>query len=322
MATNSYFNSRNFIDVLLDGSNAPPQRKIGGAFLYEDTTTYLFSRTNYGKSLLVFQLAYAAATGTSVAQCGALHNDCPPMKVVVLDLELSDSDLFKRHGIVLRDNDPLVRENLHYLHEKIENPMMIGHQLLEKIEPAIVEHNARLVIIDNISKLLPDSLKHDQVALVVSFLDRIRQRTGASVLAVGHTTKGNPRVAVQPNDYFGSSMLWNFFKELFFIDTTTDGKFFLCHAKTKSKERYNETVPVFTLGEHPVVGVGFNYEALMPLADIQLPFALQPNITRRKINLKHFRNEISILDRSGVSRSTIAELLGVSRSSIYHLLDN
>jgi hypothetical protein len=57
MNTSSYFNSRNFIDVLLDGSNAPPQRKIGSAFLYEDTTTYLFSRTNYGKSLLVFQLA-------------------------------------------------------------------------------------------------------------------------------------------------------------------------------------------------------------------------------------------------------------------------
>ncbi len=322
MKTDTYFNSRNFIDVLLDGSNAPPQRKIGGAFLYEDTTTYLFSRTNYGKSLLVFQLAYAAATGTSVANCEALHNDCGPMKVVVLDLELSDRDLFTRHGVVLRDNDPLVKENLVYLHEKIENPMTIGYALLEKIEPAINEHNARLVIIDNITRLLPDSLKHDNVAVVVSFLDRIRQRTGASVLAVGHTTKGNPRVAVQPNDFFGSSMLWNFFKELFFIDATNDGRFFLCHAKTKSKEHYTDTVPVFTLGDHPVVGVGFNYEMMMPLSEIQLPFALQTDKAKRKINLKHFRNEISLLDRSGVSRVTIAELLGVSRGTIYKLLDN
>ena len=55
MYTNSYFKSRNFIDLLVDGSNAPLQRKIGGAFLLEDTTTYIFSRTNYGKSFLAFQ---------------------------------------------------------------------------------------------------------------------------------------------------------------------------------------------------------------------------------------------------------------------------
>jgi len=143
------------------------------------------------------------------------------------------------------------------------------------------------------------------------------------VLAVGHTTKGNPRVAVQPNDYFGSSMLWNFFKELFFIDTTTDGKFFLCHAKTKSKERYNETVPVFTLGEHPVVGVGFNYEALMPLSDIQLPFALQPNNAGiKKRNLRDYKSEVSVLHRSGSSIARIADIFGVSRGTVYNLIDD
>lgn len=322
MSKNSYFNSRNCIDVMLDGSKAPPQRKIGGAFLYEDTTTYLFSRTNYGKSLLVFQLAYAAATGTGIANCEALKNEFPPMKVAVVDLELSDRDLFKRHGAVLKNNDPLARENLFYLHEKIENKKNLGFDLVDKIEPAILEHNASLVIIDNITCLLPDSLRHDNVMIVVSWLDMIRKRTGASVLAVGHTTKGHPRLAIQPNDFFGSSMLQNFFKELFYIDATNDGRFFLCHSKTKSEECYVDTVPVFTRGKHPVVGVGFNYEAMMPLAEVQLPFALQPDKVRRKINLKHFRNEIAILDREGVSRATIAELLGVSRTSIYNLLDN
>ena len=272
--------------------------------------------------MLVFQLAHAAATGTSLAPCAALQNECPPMKVLVVDLELDDRELYKRHALVLEKNDPLIRENLSYLHEKIENPMMIGFDLLAKIEQAAVDHNARLVIIDNMSKLLPDSLKPDMVTFIVSALRRIRQRTGASMLVIGHTTKGNPRIAIQPTDYFGSSMVQNFFSELCYLDQTKDGRFFLCHTKTKSKECYTETVPVFTRGEHPVVGVGFNYEILMPLSEIQLPFALQPDNARRKINLKHYRNEIAILDRSGVSRTTIAEMLGISRSTVYSFIDN
>ena len=60
----AYFIDRNFEEVVADGLKFPPRRKIAGAFLYEDTTTLLFSRTNYGKSLLAFQFAYAAATGS------------------------------------------------------------------------------------------------------------------------------------------------------------------------------------------------------------------------------------------------------------------
>lgn len=322
MTNDSYFKSRNFIDLLLDGSTAPPQRKIGGAFLYEDTTTYLFSRTNYGKSLLVFQLAHAAATGTSLASCTALQNECPPMKVLVVDLELDDRELYKRHALVLEKNDPLIRENLSYLHEKIESPVMIGFNLLAKIEQAAVDHNARLVIIDNMSKLLPDSLKPDMVTFIVSALKRIRQRTGASMLVIGHTTKGNPLIAIQPTDYFGSSMVQNFFSELSFLDTTADGRFFLCHSKTKSKECFTNTVPVFTRGEHPVVGVGFSYETLMPLSEVQLPYVLATKNIFKKRDLRNYRGEIAVLERGGVSKTRIADIFGVTRGAVYHALDD
>lgn len=102
---------------------------------------------------------------------------------------------------------------------------------------------------------------------------------------------------------------------------TTDGRFFLCQSKTKQKECYTETVPVFTRGEHPVVGVGFSYETLMNLSDIQLPYVLQGKVGIKKRNLKHYLREISILDNNGVSRSTIAEMLGVSRGTVYNLFD-
>lgn len=116
-------------------------------------------------------------------------------------------------------------------------------------------------------------------------------------------------------------MVQNFFSEVSFLDMTTDGRFFLCQSKTKQKECYTETVPLFTRGEHPVVGVGFNYENLMNLSDVQLPYMLQAKNTPKKKNLKHYLREISILDHNGVSRSTIAEMLDVSRRSIYNLFE-
>jgi hypothetical protein len=67
-----YFQIRDFEQVILDGGKGKPRRKICGAFLYEDTTTLLFSRTNYGKSILAFQFAWCAATGTHLDPCTAL----------------------------------------------------------------------------------------------------------------------------------------------------------------------------------------------------------------------------------------------------------
>lgn len=319
--SDSYFQTRNIAEVVEDGLNAKPQRKIGGSFLFEETTTYLFSRNNYGKSLLVFQLAYCAATGTSLDPCQALINECEPMKVLVVDLELEARDLAKRHGNVISRMDPLLVNNLIYLHEKIDKKVVIGFELLDKIEQAAVYHNAKLVIIDNISKLLPDSLKAETVTLVISTLNRIRLKTGAALLVIGHTTKGNHKIAIQPSDYYGSSMVQNFFYHISYLDKTKDGKFFLCNTKIKHEESYEDIVPVFTRGSHPTVGVGFTFEQLLPLSEIQLPASITVAHPPKKRNLGQFKKEIAILDNAGIKRSVIASMLNVDRTSIYRLFE-
>ena len=50
-ANDTYFDTRPFASVVKHGCNAPPRRKIAGCFLYEDTNTFLYSRTNMGKSI-------------------------------------------------------------------------------------------------------------------------------------------------------------------------------------------------------------------------------------------------------------------------------
>lgn len=195
--------------------------------------------------------------------------------------------------------------------------MAVGFELLDKIEQAAVENHARLIVIDNISKLLPDSLKAETVTMVITALNRIREKTGASFLVIGHTTKGQSDTAILPTSYYGSSMVQNFFTEIFYLDTTKNGKFFLAHAKTKREECYTQTVPVFTRGPHPKYGVGFTYESLQSAADIQLPTTIGTEKMHKRTDLNNFRYELELLNKGGVNYSRIAELFGVGRTTVY-----
>lgn len=311
----TYFNERPMEAVLLDGQASKERRKIVGAFLYEDTTTLIFSRTNYGKSLLVFQFAYAAATGSDFDPCSAFKNECEPMKVLVVDLELDSRILWERHGSILKDKNPFL-SNLIYLHERLESTTSIGFDLLDKIEQSAVANDAKLVIIDNISKLLPDSLRPDTATMIVSMLNRVRLKTGASILVIGHTTKGNPGVCIQPTDYYGSAMLQNFFNELSFLDATKDGNFFLCHSKTKHKDCYSQTVPVLIRGDHNRLGFGFTFSFLSFIGDIQLPIALNPFKRTPVGQLSDYAREIGLLINGAVNQATMAKIFGVSRQAI------
>lgn len=312
----NYFQSRTFAEVVDEGSLSKPRRKIFGSFLYENTNTYVFSRTNLGKSILAFQIGLAAATGRSFDNCLALKNEAEPMKVLIVDLENEPSIINDRHGIVKTNTDPLLLENLIYLHEDPIVKPVFSFDLLSKIEQVAFAHQARLIILDNISRILPDLLKAEDVARVIEFMKRIRQNIGASFLVIGHTTKSDTRTAITPQSYYGSSSLQNFFPEIFFLDATKDGRFFLCHAKTKHAECYIENVPVLIRGEHPVAGIGFNFQQIQSLSDIQLPMVLTTKKDSRRGSLSQYKQEIAILESAGVKRSRIAEFCNVSRSAI------
>jgi len=319
-APGEYFETRTFAQVVEAGSKEPPRRKIVGAFLYEDTNSYFFSRTNYGKSLLAFQFGYAAATGKCFDPCFALRNECEPMKVLIVDLELESRDIYERHGKAIDNAEPELLKNLIYIHEKSNVKPVFNFELLDKIEKSAIDNKAKLIIIDNISKLLPDLLKAEDVSRVIEALKRIRQNNKASFLVIGHTTKGDPRTAISPTSYYGSAMLQNFFTELFYLDMTKDEKFFLCHSKTKRAECYNKNVPVLNRSDEAKTGYGFTYERLETISDVQLPLTVQTH-GQRKTNLSKYRNELSIIEKTGIKRTVIADLCNVDRSTITRILD-
>jgi hypothetical protein len=314
-----YFNPRDLRQMLEDGKRADKRKKIIGPFLYQNTTTLLFSRTNYGKSVLAFQFAYCAATGTSFEEKSILINECDPMKVMIIDLELDEIEYYSRHGSMLDDLNPIANENILFMHEKLEKDTVIGFDLLKKIEYAAVFHKAQLLVIDNISKLLPDAVRPEAATMVIHALNRIRYLTGASILVIGHTTKGNPNICIQPTDYYGSAMIQNFFNELCYLDKTKDGNFMLIHSKTKRPECYDTTVPVLIRGEHHRFGFGFTYAHLANAADLRLPFSLDQQ-SHRPRNLSDFKKEIITLHDNGFKNTEIAKVFSVSSTAIAKIL--
>jgi len=242
------------------------------------------------------------------------------MKVLIVDLELESRDIFERHGIAINTTEPELLKNLIYIHEKSNVKPVFNFELLGKIENSAIDNNAKLIIIDNISKLLPDLLKAEDVTRVIETLKRIRQNNKASFLVIGHTVKDNPKIAITPTSYYGSAMLQNFFTEMFYLDMTKDGKFFLSHSKTKRAECYNTNVPILNRSDESKTGYGFTYERLESISDVQLPLTIQTR-GQRKTNLSKYRNELSIIEKSGIRRTVIADLCNVDRSTITRILD-
>ncbi len=313
----AYFQIRSIDQVFDEGEQAPERKRIFGDFLRQQTNSLIFSNTNYGKSLLAFQVAVNAATGQSFADCEPFRNECSPMRVLLGDFEMDSKTLFDRHAPAWQNYDKvLLQKNLIVLHENPDAKAEFGSYLLERIEAAALASNAELVIIDNLTKVCPDLLKADEVSVVIDTLRRIRQKTGASFLIVGHTKKSLPTVAIDENSYYGSAHIANFFTEIFYLDKTNNGGFFLRHSKTKQREAYTDIVPVLSRGPHSKDGVGFSFIGLQPLDLIQLP----THSATQKIRPSEFKNEIQTMEKAGIQQTRIAEIFGCSRSAISQLV--
>src|SRR5664279_5416884 len=140
-----YFQIRPIAQVISDGKQAKPRRKLIGAFIYEDTNTYFYAPPNYGKSMAVFQFAYAAATGTSVDNCMAMQNECEPKIVLAVDLEMDAQTLYERHEAVVNSTDPELLQNLIYLHEPVGEKPLFNYDLLQKILNIALDTKAQLI---------------------------------------------------------------------------------------------------------------------------------------------------------------------------------
>jgi len=152
-------------------------------FIPLGTAVVLIGDGGYGKSF--YSLALAAAVSRGLPLPGMDKALLPPSDVIVQNaenpwpsvlkprLEMLGADCTKIHRI----NDGGKRLTL----------------TDDRIEAAIIKHNAKLVILDPIQSWLPDGFsmsRSESVRPALMHLEKVAERTGSAILLVGHISKG------------------------------------------------------------------------------------------------------------------------------------
>ena len=100
-----------------------------------------------GKSLLMFDVAMALASGRSVLG----HPAIEPMSVLYIDMENPMGEVYARHANLGYQNNSLERLTYYYMPDLPALDTKLGGQYIEAL---VAKHSPDLVIFDTISKLV------------------------------------------------------------------------------------------------------------------------------------------------------------------------
>lgn len=153
---------------------------------HEGELCILFADTNVGKSILAVQIGDAISKGRNDS---VFKVTAPAQKVLYFDFELSPKQFQKRYSqdyklsYSFADNFIRIEINADY-HDSTNFEAV----LLNAIEQAIIEQDAKVLIVDNITYLKTQSAETAKEALpLMNMLNRLKKQYGLSILALAHT---------------------------------------------------------------------------------------------------------------------------------------
>lgn len=208
-------------------SRRPIPKELFGVFWYEGELCILFSDTNLGKSILAVQIANSVSKGERIP---GFELQAAKQIVLYFDFELSDkqfearySENFENHydfdeNFLRAEIDP--EESL-YKEHGFEN---FEDYLNHSIEQVIIESQARVLIIDNITYLKDETEKARFALPLMKHLQALKKKYGLSILCLAHTPKRDLSKPLTRNDLQGSKMLINFCDSSFAIGESSNDK--------------------------------------------------------------------------------------------------
>ena len=170
---------------------------------YEGEVCCLFSDSNLGKSIYATQIAANIAEG---------------QKVLYFDFELSDKQYQLRYTDE-QGNLHLFPENLYRVEINRESLDVSNFEdaVIDNIEAAALQTEARVLIIDNLTYLCIAAEKGDAAGTLMFRLTGLKKKHGLSILVLAHTPKRPLSSPITQNDLAGSKKLYNFFDSVFAI---------------------------------------------------------------------------------------------------------
>jgi len=199
-------------------STRPVPRMLFGKFWYEGELCILFADSNLGKSILAVQIGNGINTGKAMEPFNIEGKSQP---VLYCDFELTDkqfearySDNFTGHYHFRND---FYRAELNPDTELPPGFTSFDDYLNHALERAIVQSNAKVVIIDNLTYLRNETEQAKDALPLMKHLKSLKSKYDLSILALAHTPKRDNTQPINRNDLQGSKMLMNFCDSAFTI---------------------------------------------------------------------------------------------------------
>ncbi len=206
------------------GQNQPTPVMLFAEFWFDGELCILFADTNLGKSILAVQIADCISKGKSL---NYFPVQAPAQPVLYFDFELSTKQFENRYSQAYTNHytfaddftriainpDAIYPEGLTY-----------DEYLYQCFEETIIAHNARVLIIDNLTYLRTEIEKAKDALPLMKQLKTLKSKYNLSILVLAHTPKRDLSKPISRNDLSGSKMLINFCDSAFAVGESSKDK--------------------------------------------------------------------------------------------------
>lgn len=202
----------------------PIPKMLFGEFWFEGELCILFADTNLGKSILAVQIGNSISRGEQIP---GFRLETTKQPVLYFDFELSDKQFENRYSLNFEqhynfDNN-FIRVEINP-DAVIPDGQTFEDFLNHSLERSIIETEAKVLIIDNLTYLKNETEKAKDALPLMKHLKALKSKYNLSILALAHTPKRDLSKPITRNDLQGSKMLMSFTDSSFSIGESHSDK--------------------------------------------------------------------------------------------------
>lgn len=217
VAESGLFQLKSANDWIKQAASQPIPRMLFSVLWHEGELCILFADTNLGKSIKAVQIADSISRGKPIP---GFRMEAEAQPVLYLDFELSPKQFEKRYSKDFKSHfkfsEYLVRMEINP-EAPIPDGQSFEEYLILSLERAIVNTEAKVLIVDNLTYLRTDNEKAKDALPLMKQLKSLKSKYDLSILALAHTPKRDLSKPITRNDLQGSKMLMNFCDSAFSI---------------------------------------------------------------------------------------------------------
>ena len=311
----NYFIIKTANEWIEEAKNRPTPKMIFDQFWYEGEVSILFADTNLGKSILAVQIGNSVSKGIPIK---GFESETIKQKILYFDFELSDKQFQNRYSINFENSysfdDDFLRVQINA--ETTSNSSLSEEEMIIKsLEESIIETNAKIIIIDNLTYLKNETEKARNASPLMKLLRALKNKYDLSILILAHTPKRDQSKQISKNDLQGSKMIINFCDSCFAIgESQKDSKLrYLKQIKVRQSEfKFDTNNVALCQIDKPLNFLGFEF------LDFSSEREHLKEITDRDINQRN--SQILELHSQGLPNTKIAEMIGLTEGRVRGIL--